>query len=187
MSQCRVRTGLALLAGLLSLGACKREDMYTQRVIRQWDRDDTASNSSSVRPPVAGTLAREQPNMPVPAPRIMDAALIERGHQRYDIFCTPCHADSGDGEGMIVQRGFSHPPSFHSDRLRHARAQVFYDAIAYGHGAMYSYATRVPPPDRWAIAAYIRALQMSQAAPIASLSPDERTQLAQARPAEQMR
>ncbi len=182
-----VRLVCAALLVLTAVSACKREDMYTQRVIRPWDRDDTASNGSSMRPPVPGTLAREQPDAPVPPPRIMDAALIEHGQQRYNIFCTPCHADSGDGEGMIVQRGFPHPPSFHSERLRHARAQVFYDAITYGHGVMYSYAARVPPPDRWAIAAYIRALQLSQAAPVASLSPEERAQLAPARPAEGMR
>ena len=181
------RAASVLLAGLLAATACKRQDMYTQRVIRPWDRDDTAGNSSSMRPPVAGTLAREQPNAWVPAPRLMDAALIERGQARYDIFCTPCHADSGDGEGMIVQRGFPHPPSFHADRLRHARAQVFYDAITYGHGAMYSYAARVPPPDRWAIAAYIRTLQMSQAAPVAMLTPEDRAQLARTPPAEGMR
>ena len=180
----RPRAVLMLLAGLLAATACKRQDMYTQRVVRPWDRDDTSANSSSMRPPVAGTLAREQPNAPVPAPRLMNAALIERGQARYDIFCTPCHADSGDGEGMIVQRGFPHPPSFHADRLRHARAQVFYDAITNGHGAMYSYAARVPPPDRWAIAAYIRTLQMSQSAPIAMLPPEDRAKLAQATPAE---
>ncbi len=175
-----VARAVVAVVGLLALSACKREDMYTQRVIRQWDRDDTAPNQSSVRPPVLGTLAREQPNRPVPAPRIIDAALLTRGQQRYDIFCSPCHAESGDGEGMIVQRGFPHPPSFHADRLVHARAQVFYDAITYGHGVMYSYAARVPPPDRWAIAAYIRALQLSQAAPVASLSPQLQAQLAQA-------
>ena len=183
----RLRAVLASMLGLLALSACKREDMYTQRVIRPWDRDDTAADSSSMRPPVPGTLAREQPDAAVPPPRIIDAALVERGQARYDIFCTPCHADSGDGEGMIVQRGFPHPPSFHSDRLRHARARVFYDAITYGHGAMYSYAARVPPPDRWAIAAYIRALQLSQAAPVASLSPEDHAQLAQPQPAEGMR
>ena len=180
MSAPHLAGACAALALLAALGACKREDMYTQREIRPWDRDDTAANSSSMRPPVAGTLAREQPDAPVPPPRIIDAMLIQHGQARYDIFCTPCHADSGDGEGMIVQRGFPHPPSFHSERLRHAKAQVFYDAITYGHGAMYSYAARVPPPDRWAIAAYIRALQFSQAAPVASLSQEDRDRLAQA-------
>ena len=114
---------------------------------------------------------------PVPAPRMIDAALVARGQARYSIFCAPCHADSGDGEGMIVQRGFPHPPSFHLSRFVHARAQVFYDAITYGHGAMYSYAARVPPPDRWAIAAYIRALQLSQATPMAMLTPQDRAQM----------
>ena len=168
--------GLAILV-LAVVSGCKREDMYTQRVIRQWDRDTNSPDQSSVRPPVLGTLAREQPDEPVPAPRMIDAALVARGQARYSIFCAPCHADSGDGEGMIVQRGFPHPPSFHLSRFVHARAQVFYDAITYGHGAMYSYAARVPPPDRWAIAAYIRALQLSQATPMAMLTPQDRAQM----------
>jgi mono/diheme cytochrome c family protein len=171
----------ALMLAVLALqAACKREDMYTQRVVRQWDPDLSAPDQTSVRPPVAGTLAREQPDAPVPAPVIIDAALLQRGQARYDIFCSPCHAVSGDGEGMIVQRGFPHPPAFTADRLRHARAQVFYDAITNGHGAMYSYAARVPPADRWAIAAYIRALQLSQSAVIAALPPQDRARLADA-------
>ena len=169
-----------LFVAVLALAACKREDMYTQQVIRRWDRDANAPKQTSMRPPVAGTLARELPDVPVAAPRIIDAALLAHGQARYTIFCTPCHADSGDGEGMIVQRGFPHPPSFMSDRLLHARAQVFYDAITYGHGVMYSYAARVPPPDRWAIAAYIRALQLSQSAQVAQLPPPDRARVAQA-------
>ncbi len=168
-----------LLMTVLALAACKREDMYTQQVIRRWDRDTNAPKQTSMRPPVAGTLARERPDAPVAQPRVIDAALLARGQARYTIFCTPCHADSGDGEGMIVQRGFPHPPSLMSDRLRHARGQVFYDAITYGHGAMYSYAARVPPPDRWAIAAYIRALQLSQSAQVAQLAPADRARLAE--------
>jgi mono/diheme cytochrome c family protein len=88
--------------------------------------------------------------------------LIERGHERFDIFCSPCHGLAGYGDGMIVQRGFPAPPSFHSDRLRKAPASHFFDVITKGYGVMYSYASRVPPRDRWAIVAYIRALQLSQ-------------------------
>jgi mono/diheme cytochrome c family protein len=101
-------------------------------------------------------------------------ALLERGQQRYRIYCTPCHSELGDGNGMVVQRGFPHPPSYHSDRLRQATTQHFYDVITHGYGAMYSFAGRVAPDDRWAIAAYIRALQLSQqasAADIASVRP----------------
>ncbi len=95
-------------------------------------------------------------------PANVDAALLERGHQRFDIYCAPCHGLDGYGDGMVVQRGFPAPPSFHSARLRAAPARHFYDVITKGYGAMYSYASRVPPSDRWAIIAFIRALQLSQ-------------------------
>nr|WP_210327304.1 cytochrome c [Methylocystis sp. H4A] len=97
-------------------------------------------------------------------------ALIERGRQRYRIFCTPCHSELGNGQGMIVQRGFPAPPSFDSERLLQAPTRHFVDVIAQGHGAMYAYAARVPPADRWAIAAYIRALQKSQNASATDLA-----------------
>jgi mono/diheme cytochrome c family protein len=107
----------------------------------------------------AGTVAfqaREESAPPV------TPALLERGRERYDIYCAPCHSPIGDGQGMIVRRGFPPPPSYHIDRLRNAPPQHFYDVITQGFGAMYSYAGRVSPADRWAITAYIRALQLSQ-------------------------
>jgi mono/diheme cytochrome c family protein len=97
-----------------------------------------------------------------PAPPPLTLALLQRGQERFRIYCTPCHSELGDGNGMVVQRGFSAPPSYHIDRLRQAPTQHFYDVITRGHGAMYSFAGRVAPNDRWAIAAYIRALQLSQ-------------------------
>lgn len=113
------------------------------------------------------------------APPPLTLALIERGQQRFRVFCTPCHSEVGDGHGMIVQRGFSPPPSYHQARLRDAPTQHFYDVITNGYGAMYSFAQRVPPPDRWAIAAYIRALQQSQNANVADLTPGQRQTLSQ--------
>jgi mono/diheme cytochrome c family protein len=89
------------------------------------------------------------------------AALV-RGRERFNIYCSPCHGQTGEGDGMIVQRGFSKPPSFHEPRLREAPPGHFYRAITRGFGAMFSYASRVAPADRWAITAYIRALQLSQ-------------------------
>ncbi len=89
-------------------------------------------------------------------------ALLERGRERYTVNCQPCHGLTGQGDGMIVKRGFAPPPSYHITRLRQAPVGHFYDVIANGYGAMYSYAARVEPQDRWAIAAYIRALQRSQ-------------------------
>lgn len=99
-------------------------------------------------------------------------ALLERGQERYRIYCTPCHSELGDGQGMVVQRGFPSPPSYHIERLREAPPRYFYDVITQGHGVMYSFADRVQPEDRWAIAAYIKALQRSQDTPVSTLSPD---------------
>ncbi len=111
------------------------------------------------------------------SPPPVSLALLERGQQRFRIYCTPCHSELGDGNGMIVQRGFPPPPSYHNARLRQAPVQHFYDVITDGWGAMYSFAYRVQPEDRWAIAAYIRALQRSQAAAVAELSPAEQAAL----------
>jgi len=98
------------------------------------------------------------------SPPSVTLALLDRGRDRYRIYCAPCHSELGDGRGMVVQRGFPSPPSYHSDRLRGAPARHFYSVITNGYGAMYSFADRVRPRDRWAIAAYIRALQRSQLA-----------------------
>lgn len=97
-------------------------------------------------------------DFPVPVTR----HLLERGRERFNINCAPCHAESGYGDGMIVRRGFPEPPSYHTDRLRSAANSHFYDVITFGYGIMYPYADRVRPRDRWAIVAYIRALQLSQ-------------------------
>jgi mono/diheme cytochrome c family protein len=88
--------------------------------------------------------------------------LLARGQQRFDIYCAPCHSRAGDGDGMIARRGFPHPPSYHQPRLREAPDRHFYDVMTNGYGIMRSYADRVPPEDRWAIVAYVRALQLSQ-------------------------
>lgn len=91
-------------------------------------------------------------------------ALLERGRERFEIYCSVCHGRAGDGDGMIVRRGFRKPPSYHSDRLRQAAAGHFFDVISNGFGAMASYASRIDVADRWAIVAYVRALQLSQQA-----------------------
>jgi mono/diheme cytochrome c family protein len=128
--------------------------------------------------PPAHIVARDW--QPPPKPPPVTPALLARGRQRYDIYCEPCHDPLGDGDGIIVQRGFPHPPSYHTDRLRSAPNQHFYDVITHGYGAMYSYASRVAPTDRWAIVAYIRALQASQNARLADLPPDQRAALQRA-------
>jgi Cytochrome C oxidase, cbb3-type, subunit III len=111
----------------------------------------------------------------VPFP--VDRVLLERGQERYRIFCVPCHAESGDGRGMIVRRGFNPPPPYYSEELRQQPIGHFFDVMTRGYGTMYSYATRVPPRDRWAIAAYIRVLQLSQHAEVAALSEEDKNKL----------
>ena len=106
--------------------------------------------------------------------------LMERGQQRFNIYCSPCHGEAGDGNGMIVQRGYKRPPSYHIDRLRKAPIGYFFDVMTNGFGAMPDYSQQVPAADRWAIAAYIRALQLSQHASPADVPPG--TQIANAPP-----
>jgi hypothetical protein len=104
-------------------------------------------------------------------------AVLDRGRERYNIFCTPCHGWTGDGDGMIVQRGFRPPPSYHTDRLRQAPVGHFFSVITNGFGAMYPYGYRILPQDRWAIIAYIRALQLSRQAKISDVPEAERSKL----------
>jgi mono/diheme cytochrome c family protein len=105
------------------------------------------------------------------------AQLLTRGRQRFGIFCSPCHGAGGDGNGIVVQRGMPHPTSYHDERLRAADDQHFFDVITNGYGVMYSYASRVPPRDRWAIVAYIRALQLSRHASMDDVPADRRASL----------
>ena len=122
--------------------------------------------------------AEHAQGMPYPITR----ALLQRGRERFDIHCAPCHSPVGDGDGMIVRRGFPQPPSYHSARLRAAPDRHFYDVITRGYGIMYSYADRVAPEDRWAIVAYIRALQLSQYASLKDVPADEASRLLGASP-----
>jgi hypothetical protein len=107
---------------------------------------------------------------------------VQRGQQRYEIFCTPCHGLVGDGTGLVVQRGFKKPPSFHIDRLRQSPPGYFYDVMTNGFGVMSSYAEQIPAKDRWAITAYVRALQLSQHATIDVVPADKRQELEAERP-----
>ena len=105
------------------------------------------------------------------------ARCSQRGREQFDIFCSPCHGRVGNGDGMIVQRGMPQPPDFHDERLRGVPDQHIFDVITTGYGVMYSYAARVRPRDRWAIVAYIRALQLSQHATLDDVPPPERARL----------
>ena len=102
-----------------------------------------------------------------PAP--VTSQVLARGHERYDIYCSPCHDRVGTGNGMVVQRGYRRPPAFHIDRLRNAAPGYFFDVVTHGFGVMPNYAAQIPVPDRWGIVAYIRALQLSQHATLADV------------------
>ena len=135
--------------------------------------------------PVSGVNAQGQPlaqGGPAAAhgyanPLPITPQLLARGRERFNIYCAPCHSRAGDGDGMIVRRGFPRPPSYHTARLRKAPDSHFYKVISDGYGIMYSYADRVSPHDRWAIVAYIRALQLSQHAPASMLTKQDIEQL----------
>ena len=150
------------------------------RAQRKYTTESAAAlwpNDSEARPLPAGVVARGDLRRAgdLASPPPVDAALLARGRERYDIYCSPCHGFGGDGDGMVVRRGFPHPPSFHEARLLNAPARHFVDVITNGHGVMYSYAARVAPRDRWAIVAYIRALQTSRHATVAEAGPGKAT------------
>jgi mono/diheme cytochrome c family protein len=135
------------------------------------------------RLPPEGTIPRGSldsyrfTGVPAKNPMPLTRELLARGQERYQIYCLPCHGFGGDGDGMVVRRGFSPPPTYHQERLRKEPDSHFFEVITNGYGAMYSYADRVPEPDRWAIIAYIRALQLSRNATIADVPPKKREEL----------
>ena len=143
------------------------------------------ADGKCAREPVKGTVARGAARDPVAAidsksdrlPLPVTPALVARGRDRYDIYCSPCHDRVGTGRGMIVQRGFRPPPSLHDDRLRTAPVGHFVDVMTQGWGAMPAYAAQLPAADRWAIALYVRALQRSQHASLGDVPADARTAL----------
>ena len=154
-----MRRGFSL--PVLALAACHQNlTMSDQPKDAEWERTSLFRNGRVVQAPPAGSVAREDNTGNVLAERPpMTPALVHRGRERFNIFCSECHGYGGDADGMVVQRGFPRPPSFHDPRLVAAPDEHFVDVITNGHGVMYSYADRVPPADRWAITAYIRALQ----------------------------
>jgi mono/diheme cytochrome c family protein len=160
---------LALALALLT-GGCD----FDMRQQPKFKADSPATlwpDGGSARPLPHGVVAQNalaRDEVAAHPPPVTDA-LLARGHERYDIYCAPCHGLSGDADGIIVQHGFPAPPSYHTDALLKAPASTFYDAITNGYGVMYSYAARVAPRDRWAIVAYIRALQLSRHAKLADV------------------
>lgn len=187
----RVRDRAARLAVALAavalLAAC-RQDMHQAPRYDPLERSDFFADGRAARPPVEHTVARGQlredvvfytgkqangqlvDTIPVP----VDRALLERGQDRFNVYCAPCHGRTGDGNGTIVQRGFKQPTSYHTDRLRAQPVGYVYDVITNGFGVMQDYSAQVAPRDRWAVAAYVRALQFSRNAGVGDVPADAR-------------
>lgn len=177
-----------LCAVATSLGC--RQDMHDQPKFIPLRESTFFGDDRSARPIVEGTVARGQLRedallyggkvngadatiFPFP----VDARVMARGRERFDIYCSPCHGRTGLGDGMIVRRGYRRPPSYHDDRLRAAPVGHYFDVITNGFGAMPDYASQIRPDDRWAIIAYIRALQLSEHATVADVPAAERSAL----------
>jgi mono/diheme cytochrome c family protein len=174
---------------LIVLGGC-RQDMHDQPKYVPLRQSSFFGDERSARPLVAGTVARGALNADpllhtgkvngadaTVFPFAIDAQVMARGQERFNIFCSPCHGAAGLGDGMIVRRGFRRPPTFHQDRLRGAPVGQLFDVITNGFGAMPDYATQIAPADRWAIVAYVRALQLSEHATLADVPTDKRNEL----------
>jgi mono/diheme cytochrome c family protein len=170
---------LTILLLVLVLPGC--DEMEQQPRYDSYEESALFSDGKSMQAPPEGTLAQDDPaSIAALAQRPpMSPALLARGQERFGIYCAVCHDAAGYGRGTVPARGFPQPPSFHIPRLRQASSAYFVEVITHGHGVMYSYADRVRPADRWAIAAYIRALQQSQDTDIALLSPAQRAGLAE--------
>jgi hypothetical protein len=189
MRLARTLLSFSAMLGLLLTVSC-RQDMHDQPRYEAYEASDFFEDGRASRPLVEGTVARGQlqrdeafytgkingelvGTLPVPLTR----QLLERGQERFDIYCSPCHDRAGSGQGIVVRRGFRRPPSLHIDRLREVPIGYFFEVITKGFGAMMDYAVQVTPPDRWAIASYIRALQLSQYATLDDVPQAERQRL----------
>ncbi len=186
------KRGILLAACNLFLAGCNeellRQDMANQPKNKPLSESDFFADGRSERPLLENTVARgsiANDELVVPKdsntfPLPIDAKLLERGEDRYKIFCTPCHGLQGDGNGMIVERGMKRPPSYHIDRLRQSPNGYYYDVITNGFGSMYSYSAQIPPKDRWAIIAYVRALQLSRNVKVSELPEALRSKISSA-------
>ncbi len=171
-----------VLLGVVGTTAC-RLDMHVQPRYNPLAKSDFFPDQRAARPLVEGTVAQGElradtyfytgkignnPGEFMPFP--VTKQVLDRGRERYNIYCAPCHSRAGDGNGFIPTRGFARkPPSYHIDRLRNAPIGYFYDVMTNGFGIMLDYSAQIPPRDRWCIAAYIRALQLSQNATVADV------------------
>ena len=181
--------GAALLM-LFTSGCELRQAMYNQEKYEPLEASNFFADGQSFRDQVSGTVARGQMmldshyyqgridgQLATTLPVTVTQELLERGQERFNIYCSPCHDQTGTGNGMVVKRGLKQPPSFHLQRLRDMPVGHFYDVISNGFGVMYSYAARVPVEDRWAITAYIKVLQLSQNIEFDQLPAEDQRQL----------
>jgi cytochrome c553 len=184
------RRDIAWVFALGVFAAACRQDMHDAPRYEPLERSTFFADGQSSRPLVANTVARGQlredrhlyegivdgkPAETFPMP--VTQAVMLRGQERFNVFCSPCHGRTGVGNGVVVQRGFRQPPSYHEDRLRNAPVGYFFDVMTHGFGAMQDYASQLPVADRWAVAAYIRALQLSQRATVNDVPADRRPEL----------
>jgi hypothetical protein len=185
-----VTRALPFLVAALALAGC-RQDMHDQPRHEPLERSAFFADGRSARPRVPGTVARgERPldehlhtgrvggELATTFPMEITREVMERGRERYEVFCSPCHGYTGAGNGMIVQRGMKQPPSLLIDRLRDAPPGYHFEVITRGFGVMFDYADRIAVQDRWAIVAYIQALELSGTAVAAELAEEDRAQLA---------
>jgi hypothetical protein len=187
----RTSTRLALLlsaaAFMFFASGCEylHQDMGNQPKNKALSPSDFFQDGRSERPLIENTVARgslandelfvpkESSAFPLP----VNMKLLERGEERYKIYCTPCHGIQGDGNGMVAMRGMKHPPSYFDAQVRKETNGYYYDVVSNGFGAMLGYSAQIPPSDRWAIIAYVRALQLSRNAPVSELPADLRNKL----------
>ena len=184
------RRPLLVAAALLVFAPGCRQDMHDQPKYIPLRPAAFFADDRSARQPVPGTVARGQLHDDAllytgkvngadatEFPFQITEAVMTRGQERFNIYCSPCHGRTGLGDGMVVRRGYRHPPSFHDDRLRAAPVGHFFDVMTNGFGAMPDYAAQIKVEDRWAIAAYVRALQLSGHATLADVPADQRGKL----------
>jgi len=180
----------ALLLAALSLSAC-RQDMHDQPRFIPLRPSGFFDDGRSERPLIEGTVARGHLNDDLalytgkgpdgkpldtfPFPVTKD--VVARGQERFNVYCSPCHDHTGHGDGMVVRRGFRHPPSYHTDQIRSLANGYIFDVITNGFGAMPAYAAQIPVRDRWAIVSYVRALQLSQNASVNDVPAEDRGKL----------
>ena len=183
------RNALAIVATSLLLTGC-RQDMHDSPSYDPLQESTFFADGRASRLPVANTVARGQlredehlftgkinGQLATEFPMPVTAETMARGRERFNVFCSPCHGQTGEGNGMIVQRGFRQPPSYHEDRLLNAPPGYLFDVMTNGFGAMQDYSAQVPVADRWAIAAYIRALQFSRRATMDDVPADRRAEM----------